>query len=170
MRFTIKAGKHYANRMLRMRVMWGNRLEFRFQMSPSVLYDSNKVVNGWSKLFGIAEPLGHRNSCRAVFIVKNWDMIIGMYCYVKGISPQQDSSLKQELGKILPYYWYRIRIEREKRFYHMTLTNEIGFLMPITWSMPAGRWPLPIRFLLHPYIGGRFVLENSCWIDIERIK
>jgi hypothetical protein len=170
MRFTIKAGRHYANNLLRMRVMWGNKLEFRFRLSPSVLYNSTAVVNGWSKILGIAEPFGHTNSCRAVFIVRNHRMFVGMYCYVKGVSPQEDQTLKEELGEIVPGYYYKIRIEREKKIFHMTLYDALTITQSVSWSMPAARWWLPIRFILHPYIGGRFTLDNDCYIDIERIK
>jgi len=168
MKFTIKAGRHYANKILAMRIMWGNDLRFRFKISRTAMYDPATVINGWSKVFGISEPLGHRNSCRLVFMVTALGMQIGMYCYLNGVSPQENENLKKSFGFIEPDLWYICSIERSKSYYKMSVVGNLFWSLPL--AMPACRWILPFRFLLHPYIGGRFTLGNDCTIEIERIK
>ena len=175
MNFTIKAGKHYSNRMLRMRVLWGRKITFRFKIDQSCIYNPNSVINGWSKVFGIAEPLGHINSCRLVFICDQDGLRIGMYVYKNWTSPQENTDLKLDLGRIIAGKWYRCYIEKYKGFqgdwyYSFKVVTDNMMSAPVNATMPAGSWNIPLRFLLHPYIGGRFTLDNNCSIEIEKIK
>jgi len=173
MKFTIKAGRHYARKFLGMRLLFSNCIEFKFRISKSALYDPDQVVNGWSKVFGIAEPWGHRNSCRLVFGCFNKDVLsVGMYCYVNGVSPQENAKLKQSLGEILPDTWYRCKIANYKSktgesYYYLYLWDNGIFR---SYDIPARTYRFPVRFLLHPYIGGRFTLQQDCCIEIERTK
>jgi len=170
--FTIKAGKHYARKFLGMRILFSNEIKFRFRISSTAMYDPSQVVNGWSKVFGISEILGHRNSCRLVYGCFTKDVLtVGMYCYKNGVSPQEDPTLKQTLGDILPDYWYTCCIQHyqtpyESYYYIMLYGNGVNR----SFDMPARRYKLPFRFLLHPYIGGRYTLDQDCTIDIEKLK
>lgn len=175
MKFTIKAGRHYASRTLRMRILWGRKITFRFRIAASCLYNPNTVINGWSKVFGVAEPLGHINSCRLVFICDQDGFRVGMYVYRNGVSPQEEPSLKKDLGRINAYRWYRCTIEKCQGYkggwyYSMKVISDDGQSNSNFAHMPAGAWNIPLRFLLHPYIGGRFTLDKDCEIEIERIK
>jgi len=172
MKFTIKSGKHYARKLLSMRILFSNEIKFRFRISRSAMYNPAQVVNGWSKVFGIAEPLGHRNSCRLVFGCFTKDVLTaGMYCYVNGVSPQQDTTLKQSLGNILPDVWYTCCIHHfQNKFESYYYLKLYGNGIDRSFDMPARWYKLPFRFLLHPYIGGRFTLDQDCTIDIEKLK
>lgn len=155
-----------------MRLLFSNAIRFRFRISGSAMYDPAQVVNGWSKVFGISEILGHRNSCRLVFGCFKKDVLtVGMYCYVNGVSPQQNTALKQSLGDILPDTWYNCCIrhfQNENESYYYILLHGNGITR--SFDMPARRYRLPFCFLLHPYIGGRFTLSQDCTIDIEKLK
>jgi hypothetical protein len=150
--------------------MWGEELQFRFRFDQSAVYDSSRVLNGWSKVFGIAEPIGHRNSCRLVFLCERGRIHLGMYCYVKGISPQQDPALKKDLCLVDPGQDYFCTIRRTRESYTMIIESPSDPLMFEQYTMPAARWRIPLRFLLHPYIGGRFTLDHDFHIDITLLK
>jgi len=170
MKFTVKAGRHYANNAHRMRAMWGNTLKFRFRIFESALYDHNKVVNnGWGKIFGVAEPFAHFNSCRAVYMCTKSGLRLGMYCYLEGISPQENDILKKDMAQILPGEDYYCTIVRAKDRYTMTVSGP-GIFGEAKMVMPAGRWPFPFRLLLHPYIGGRYALDQDAAFEIEKLK
>ena len=167
MEFTIKAGRHYANKMLRMRVMWGNTLSFKLKISASAQYDPSGLLNGYSKVFGMAEPFGHCNSCRLVFVSTGDQVKFGVYVYRKGVSPQEDTTLKKDLCIMIPKQEYTCKIVRYIDHYNTWIM--VNNYVVGNASMPAGRWPFPFRFLLHPYIGGRFTLDKDVTIDITRV-
>ncbi len=136
------------------------------------MYDPAGVVNGWSKIFGIAEPWGHRNSCRLVFGCFAKDTLtIGMYCYVGGVSPQENADLKKPLCDIRPDTWYNGQIAhyirkidgKMKHYYYIAVW---GNGIAQSHMIPCRRY-MGLRFLLHPYIGGRFTLDQDAVIDIE---
>lgn len=172
MKFTIKAGKHYARNFLAKRLLFKKGINFSFRISRSAMYDPATVVNGWSKVFGIAEPLGHLNSCRLVYGCFTKDVLtVGMYCYVSGVSPQEKGTLKQTLGEIQPDTWYNCQIAHfnrgEDHYYYIAIW---GNRILRSFDMPCKPNKFGIRFLLHPYIGGRFTLINDCMIEIEKLK
>jgi len=172
MKFKIKAGKHYSRNFLGMRLLFGKGINFSFRISRSAMYDPAAVVNGWSKVFGIAEPLGHTNSCRLVYGCFTKDVLtVGMYCYVRGKSPQENTALKQTLGDIQPDIWYNCQIAHFTRnkdhFYYVAIWGN-GIMR--SFDMPCKPYRLGLRFLLHPYIGGRYTLEQDALIEIDKLK
>lgn len=167
MRFTIKAGRHSANRRLRWRILWGNTLRFRFRIVGGWEYDPDRVLNGWSKLFGMASPFVHRNSCRMVWKNTKEGLLAGIYTYINGASPQQKPELKKTLGIVWPNHWYQVVINRHAGGWVISYGLE-GYSKDTHFVAHTNRWPLPVHYISHPWIGGRFTLDNDFVVDIER--
>jgi hypothetical protein len=166
--FTIKAGRHRANHWFRWRILWGNTLRFRYRLHQDAAYDERKVLNGWSKLFGVASPLVHRNSIRVVWKSTRSGLKAGLYAYCNGVSPQRDAELKQEIGSISPGLWYEAAMMCEGGRWYIHHGSE--GIKPDVYIYQRSGWKLPVHFICHPYVGGLFTLDNDIGIEVEKVK
>lgn len=167
--FTIKAGRHSANNWWRWRILFGNTLRFRYRLHPGAEYDPRSVINGWSKLFGFASPLVHRNSIRIVWKNTETGLKSGLYFYTSGVSPQDDSRNKMEIGTIYPSLWYEVEITRKKTCW--AILHGLEDMRPDRFKIfHNNKWWPPIHFICHPFVGGKFTLDNDVFIEIEKLK
>lgn len=166
--FRIKAGRHAANNRLRWRILRGNVLRFRFRFLEGYDYEPSQVLNGWSKLFGIGSPLIHRNSCRIVWRNTEKGLRAGIYIYNKGVSPQENTRFKQDIGEIVPGAWYEVNIIRGEKRWDVWFSREGGLWQSIGVSASFW-WPFKWHYVSHPWVGGRFTIDKDVIIEIEKI-
>jgi len=157
--FKIKAGRHYANNMLRFRLLFSKRLKVTWSISHFAYYDYLKVVNGYSKIIGISDFHPHGTSCRLAFMNSSTGLNVAIYSYYKGVRTMKP------ITTILPGVRYELEISRSKGLYTLThIDNGIEY----TEIAQATNLRLPFRFVLHPYVGGRFSLDHDLSIKITK--
>lgn len=158
--FIIKKGKHYAGNFFRMRITFSSSISISYSLSRTAVYDYSKVINGWSKIIGLTDLMVHRNSCRLVFINTSKGLFAGCSIYQAGVR-----SIKT-ITDIQPETEYHVLIERSRRHYIITHTRSDK--TQSTSRFFVSRRKLPFQFILHPYVGGRFTLDNDITIKITR--
>jgi hypothetical protein len=173
--FTVRAGKHKANRRWRRRLLFGNTLRFRYRIAEGADYDYANIVNGWSKLYGMASPFVHGTSLRIVFRNDATGLRAGIYAYIGGKSPQQNSFQKQDIGMIMQGFWYNVEINRFSDCWMVSHGIEGSamdvFQMPnCSMKVTMSPYRLPFHIICHPYVGGRFTLPNDVIIEVEHIN
>jgi len=156
--FIIKSGRHYAGMFFRMRVSFRSRISVSYSLSPTAAYDYTKVINGWSKIIGLTDLFVHRNSCRLVFIHNNKGLYVGYSIYQAGVRTIRS------IAEIQPETECHVLIERTSRHYVITHTRPDK--SQSTSRFFVSRRILPFQFILHPYVGGRFTLDNDITIKI----
>jgi hypothetical protein len=159
--FLIKAGKHYANNFFRHRLIFSRSIEFEFKLSYSAYYDYKNVINGWSKVLGLSEGNHHRNSMRLAFINNSAGLQAGAYCYSKG------KRQMITLPKIATGLWYKVKITRDYSCWIIEFTDHYSQLTEIHTVTAPERKRIPFLFVLHPYVGGRFTLNQDLKIDVQ---
>lgn len=170
MKFVVKAGRHAANNWYRMRLLFGNKLRFRFRIISGWNYDPTDVLNGWSKLFGFACPWVHRNSCRIVWQNKVDGLHIGVYSYINRKNPQKTHGLKRDLGVIYPNVWYEASIMRDGEGWHIELKDPYSLIVEKVFMPHKKGWRWPICWISHPWVGGRFTLKKDFVTEIKLLK
>ena len=161
--YTVKAGKHSSN-MPKM-VIQDSSIEFFFKVDASWYYNIPDEINGISKIAGIAIGDHHKNSARLGFICTEGVLWLYTYCYVDGVSPQQNPMYKSRIKILLPGEVYRVRIHYNSRYrkYNFFLNNE-----PM-WSVDAGDAG-GIKTVLTPYIGGTYTLPHDVKFELLMVK
>lgn len=143
-------------------------VDFDFKVDSSWYYETPQN-NGWSKICGFSEGYHHQNSARLVYKcielpTGEKQLLVGAYCYVDGISPQENTCQKCVITDIKPGT-YHCRIDRGKENYNFYFENTHT-------SMPASSKPLQAGYICRPYLGGDFTLEHNwvVWLKINRPK
>ncbi|MCK9429822.1 MAG: hypothetical protein M0R17_07440 [Candidatus Omnitrophica bacterium] len=157
-RFVILKGTHkdYSPKLDAMPqyVINNHSVEFDYMIDDNILAANNK--NGISKIYGFSEGHHQQNSsARLGFIVIDSIISLYTYCYVNGVSPQQNpAGQRKYIGTIVPDVWYHCRIYRSNGYYIFVQDYNT------TVSVLAGTaydW----GYILHPYIGGNFTLNKN---------
>lgn len=173
MKFTIKRGCKSADNFLKMRLVSGRRFAFRFKLDASCLYNTEGIINGWNRVFGVSIP-GTTGSCDLIF-TKDHDKI----CLGMNVAYSADrnfkSSIFKRLANICPGAWHLCEIILYKNpsgnwFYNLVIEGENDFFIPVSWQMNAPSGGIPVMMLRHPRLGGRYTLNDDLQIEIETIQ
>ena len=157
-RYVIEAGDHSCEKISK-QLMGVDVIDFSFRTNNTWYYYETKS-QGWNKIRGFSH--GHyQNNSSARLTYKCIDdtlLIVGAYCYVNGISPQQNARQKIILDTISTNNEYHCRIIREDGMYKFYFEDKY-------WDCPAGE-ELSWGYKLNPYIGGSFTLRHDWMVDI----
>jgi len=140
-----------------------NEIEFYFKTNDSWYYEE-PVRNGWNKLRGFSKGLHHDNgSARLVYkCVDDTLLLVGSYCYVNGVHPNDGDGLQAVLDTVQP-----------DKIYHCIIKEEDGkfkfYFEDKYWECNAGN-TMSWGYMLNPFIGGVFTLNHNWQIDIVDIK
>ncbi|MFO7615206.1 MAG: hypothetical protein R6W71_11255 [Bacteroidales bacterium] len=161
--YTVRAGRHSSN-MPRM-VIQDNFIQFVVEVDSSWYYTVPAERNGISKIVGIGFGDHHKNSARLGFIcIENTLWLCG-YCYVNGISPQENTDFKKRIMKVTHGLQIQGRIHYNKK------TRQYNFFiddLPV-WSCEAGNGR-GVKTVLTPYIGGTYTLPHDAKFKIMMVK
>jgi hypothetical protein len=157
--YIVKAGHHSATEInpIKLNV---NKIKFEFK-ADSTWYYNLPSNSGWSKIRGISHGQ-HQNNSSARLAYRCMDgkfLEVGAYCYVDGVSPQQNQSLKGVIDTIQPGRVYHCTISRSKGKYMIDFENK-------RWTCPAGK-DLNWGYKLNPYIGGEYTLDHDWKVEIR---
>ncbi len=173
MKFTIKTGCKSADNFLKMRLVSGRKINFRFKLDASCLYNTEGIINGWNRVFGVSVP-GTTGSCDLIFTKDHDEICLGMnvaYSSDKNFK----SSIFKRLTKIGPGSWYSCEISHYKNSigdwkYSIVVNPENELIFPNWWEMDAPAGGIPVMMLRHPRLGGRYTLSDDLAIEIEIIQ
>lgn len=151
----VKKGNHSTNDLSKM-LYNTDKIEFLF-MADSSWYYAQPESPGWNKIRGLSHGHHHNNSSARLGYqcTKDSLLVVGAYCYVNGVSPQNEDDQKVIIDTIQPGKVYHCIIKRENDMYIIKFQDK-------TWTGPAGEhhnW----GYLLNPYIGGVFTLDHD-WV------
>jgi hypothetical protein len=140
-----------------------DEIEFYFKPNESWFY-SEPERNGWSKIRGFSKGLHHDNaSARLVYkCIRDSILIVGGYCYVNGIHPNENGDQQSILDTISTNRIYHCLIKYEDRKFKFQFENKY-------WECFAGDNP-SWGYMLNPFIGGVFTLDHDWYIDIVDIN
>ena len=135
-------------------------VDFTFTVDSTWIFKAPQK-NGWSKIFGIAKKRVHNNSARLVFQnTTTGHLIVGAYCYVNGISPQDNPDYKTVLDTINPGHKYNCKITTYSNFWKFTFVNTDTWKI-IHWNCVFTP-PLSTKaVILKPYIGGAYTINHD---------
>lgn len=158
--FLIKAGRNYANNFFRYRIIFSRNIMFGWKINEAAYYDYNKVINGWSKIIGLTDCIVHRSSMRLAWINTKDGLQAGCHHYYNGVMRSQS------MASIVPGVTYHTSITRNRDSWTIEIYDSM-FDLIVRKEYAAGRrrW-VPFLFVLHPYVGGRFTLQNDLKIDV----
>ena len=136
-----------------------NRIEFYFIPNDSWYY-KEPPRNGWNKLRGFSKGLHHDGgSARLVYkCVDDTLLLVGSYCYVNGIHPNNGVGQQAVLDTIQPGKLYHCIIKHEDHKFKFYFDD-------IYWECDAGECP-EWGYMLNPFIGGVFTLDHDWSIDL----
>jgi len=140
-----------------------NEMEFYFKTNDSWFYPE-PPRNGWNKLRGFSKGLHHDNgSARLVYkCVDDTLLLVGSYCYVNGVHPNDGDGLQSILDTIQPDEIYHCIIKEEDGKFKFYFEDKY-------WECDAGK-TLAWGYMLNPFIGGVFTLNHDWSIEIVDIK
>jgi hypothetical protein len=140
-----------------------NEIEFYFKTNNSWFYPEPER-NGWNKLRGFSKGMHHDGgSARLVYkCVNDTLLLVGSYCYVNGIHPNDGLGQQSVLDTIQPNELYYCRIAHED--------GKFKFYFEDTyWECESGDAP-SWGYMLNPFIGGVFTLEHDWTIDLLDVE
>jgi hypothetical protein len=160
--YVVKAGNHSTNE-LNAPLLNFDKIEFSFRANSSWYYDE-PANPGWNKIRGISHGHHHDNSSArlAYQCLHDTMLIVGAYCYVNGVTPQQNPNQKTILDTIVPGKTYNCSIIRENDMYLFHFED-------IKWTCPAGE-NMSWGYKLNPYVGGEFTLDHDWVVEIKDRK
>jgi hypothetical protein len=140
-----------------------DEIEFFFRTNDSWLYPEPER-NGWNKLRGFSKGMHHDNaSARLVYkCVDDTLLLVGSYCYVNGVHPNDGSSQQAILDTIQPNRVYHCIIRYEDQKFKFIFEDKY-------WECPAGEAPA-WGYMLNPFIGGVFTLDHDWSIDLLDVR
>lgn len=140
-----------------------NEMEFYFKTNDSWYYPE-PVRNGWNKLRGFSKGLHHDNgSARLVYkCVDDSVLLVGSYCYVNGVHPNDGVGLQSILDTIQPDEIYHCIIKEEDGKFKFYFEDKY-------WECDAGN-TMSWGYMLNPFIGGVFTLNHDWHIEIVDVK
>lgn len=154
----VKAGKHRSGSKIKP-YLNPQQIHFTFKVDRTWIYSVSPSINGISKICGLSWGHHHQNSVRLGFICENSRLYLHAYCYLNGVSPQQDESLKPRLMEVFPQQQFDVVIKKHSDKY-LIFINNIA-----VYECPAGKTKL-WGYRLNPYIGGQFTLPHDVNFDI----
>jgi len=159
---TIREGNHSYYPSVRF-VYNLNQIEFYFKPNKSWYYKEPER-NGWCKLRGFSKGMHHDGgSARLVYkCVNDTVLLVGSYCYVDGVHPNDGIGQQAVLGQIEPGKVYHCIIKHEDQKFKFYFEN-------IYWECNAGTNP-DWGYMLNPFIGGVFTLNHDWSIDFIDVK
>jgi hypothetical protein len=160
--YTIKAGSHSTSEISTPYV-GVDEIEFRFKTNDSWYY-SPPASPGWNKIRGFSHGHHQDNSSARLAYQCLGDtlLVVGGYCYVNGVSPQDNPLQKGIIDTISSNSEYQCRIILEDGKYKFYFESKY-------WESPGGSdkgW----GYELNPYIGGNFVLDHDWITEIKDLK
>ncbi|MBN2173426.1 MAG: hypothetical protein JW731_04800 [Bacteroidales bacterium] len=137
--------------------------EFYFRPNDSWYYNEPER-NGWNKIRGFSKGMHHDNaSARLVYkCVDDTLLLIGSYCYVNGVHPNEGMGQQAILDTIRPNRVYHCLIRYEDEKFKFYFEDKY-------WECFAGENP-SWGYMLNPFIGGVFTLDHDWSIDILDIN
>ena len=148
--YVVKAGDHYSTHVPTL--LSSNEIDYSFTTDSTWLW-VEPVLNGWSKVLGIAWNSNHKNSDRIVYMRSGDVGLLGYYYYVDGISPQDNPLQRGILDTIVIGNTYQGRIGYENGFYFITMNGKHH-------SMKVDK-PKGLKTLANPYIGGTYTIDHD---------
>jgi hypothetical protein len=160
--FIVKAGNH-STIDINLPTINVNKIEFKFKADSSWFYPPPQNP-GWNKIRGFSNGHHQENSSARLGYQCLGDtlLLVGAYCYVDGVSPQENPAQKGIIDTIYPGLVYHCIIKRENGRYIFDFENKV-------WEGPAGK-AIDWGYLLNPYIGGEFTLDHNWHAEIKDIK
>ena len=138
-------------------------IEFYFKTNDSWYYPEPER-NGWSKLRGFSKGLHHDGgSARLVYkCVDDTLLLVGSYCYVNGVHPNDGIAQQATLDTIQPNELYHCRILHQDGKFKFYFEEKY-------WECDAGEtseW----GYMLNPFIGGVFTLGHDWSVDMLDVR
>lgn len=140
-----------------------NEIEFYFKTNDSWYYKMPKYP-GWNKVRGFS--IGqHRQGSSARLGYRCVDdtlLLVGAYCYINGLHPNDSDSQQKVLDTIYPNQTYHCHIEYEDekfKFYFEDKYWECAANTESNWG-----------YMLNPFIGGRFTLDHDWKLALMDVK
>lgn len=148
----VKAGKHYSKQFPKL--FWDrDSITFEVEVDESWIYRLPEN-NGISKIRGISWGNHHKDtSARLGFICGKDGLELWAYCYINGVSPQQNSEQKMFLRYIKPGERIRCTILKAAHI-QFEINGVTKYVHPVGKTK---RW----GYELNPYIGGSFTLDHD---------
>jgi hypothetical protein len=139
------------------------KIGFHFKTDSSWYYHE-PASPGWNKIRGLSQGHHQQNSSArlAYQCLHDTLLVVGAYCYVDGVSPQENPAQKGIIDTIQPSVKYYCEIKRDSNMYIIKFEDKI-------WTGPAGQdqnW----GYLLNPYIGGNFTLDHDWVVQVKDKK
>lgn len=160
--YVIKAGNHSAID-INLPTINVDKIDFKFKADSSWYYPPPPNP-GWNKIRGFSNGHYQDNSSARLGYQCFGDsiLVVGAYCYVNGVSPQENTAQKGIIDTIYPGKVYHCKISRENGRYIFEFENKV-------WESPAGK-AIDWGYLLNPYIGGEFILDHDWHAEIKDLK
>lgn len=138
-------------------------IEFYFKTNDSWYYEEPER-NGWSKIRGFSKGMHHdHGSARLVYkCVNDSLLLIGGYCYVDGVHPNDGVEQQAIIDTIDANQIYHCKIVYDNNRFKYYFEDKY-------WECYAGKNP-DWGYMLNPFIGGVFTLNHDWSIDILDVK
>jgi len=140
-----------------------DEIEFYIKTNESWFYKEPER-NGWNKLRGFSKGMHHDGgSARLVYkCVNDSILLVGSYCYVNGVHPNDGIGQQAILDTIQPNELYHCIIKHEEDKFKFQFEDKY-------WECDAGDNP-SWGYMLNPFIGGVFTLDHDWSIDVLDIN
>jgi hypothetical protein len=160
--YIVKAGNHSTND-IGLPTINVNKIEFKFKADSSWYYATPENP-GWNKIRGFSNGHHHDNSSARLGYqcINDSILVVGAYCYVDGVSPQENPLQKGIIDTIYPGKVYYCKISRENDRYIFKFEGK-------SWECPAGvdkDW----GYILNPYVGGEFTFDHDWHAEIKDLQ
>lgn len=158
----VKAGDHSTND-LGSPLLNVDKIGFSFKVNSSWYYPQPESP-GWNKIRGISHGQHQENSSSRLGYqcLDDTLLVVGAYCYVDGVSPQENPAQKGIIDTIQPGKVYHCTISRENGKYIIQFEKK-------RWEGPAGK-NLDWGYLLNPYVGGEFTFDHNWVVELKDVK
>jgi hypothetical protein len=160
--YVVKAGNHSTND-ISLPTFNIDKIDFKFKVDSSWYYPA-PVNPGWNKIRGFSNGHHQDNSSARLGYqcISDSILVVGAYCYVNGVSPQENTAQKGIIDTIYPGRVYHCLIKRENGKYIFKFENKL-------WEGPAGK-AIDWGYLLNPYVGGEFTFDHDWFAEIKDLK
>ena len=140
-----------------------DEIEFYIKTNDTWYYEEPER-NGWNKLRGFSKGMHHDGgSARLVYkCVDDTLLLMGSYCYVDGVHPNDGVGQQSILDTIQPNEIYHCIIKHEDEKFKFYFEDKY-------WECDAGDNP-SWGYMLNPFIGGVFTLDHDWTTDILDIE
>lgn len=134
-------------------------IEFTFRTNPTWYYNIPER-SAWNKIRGLSNGHNHENSSAFLTYqcVDDSLLVIGAYCFVNGISPDENETQKIVLDTIDINQKYSCRIIMEDGFYKFYFEDKY-------WHCPSGE-ELGLGYRINPNVDPLCTLDHDWMIDM----